>query len=397
MRVLMLSHMYPGPINPTFGIFVQEQVRALQRRGHDVRVVSPTGWAPPGLSRWAAHRTVPKHDMVDGVHVLYPRKLSLPGARLGANNAVAFELSIRGPLTRIHERWPFEVIHAQMIVPDGWAAVQVGRQVGVPVVATAHRADVIDVPARSAALASQVRAAIEQIDQIATVSQAIREATEAVGTPVRPIEVIANGADTSVFFPRDRGEARRRLDIPDDGLVLSFVGKLVERKGVHILIDALGVMASRGDQVPRLVIAGIGEMRDQLERSATELGLAERVMFVGKVPHDEVAWYMAAGDVFVLPSYSEGLPTVACEALNCGVPMVATAVDGTPEIVRHEETGLLVPAGDASALADALARITQDHALRRRLAETAARVGREEFTWDANARKTAALYERVVG
>lgn len=393
----MLSHMYPSPVNPTAGIFVHEQVRALQALGHDVRVVSPTGWAPPFLSRWEKHRQVPGGDVVDGVRVLYPTKLSLPGARLGAQNARAMEWAIRGPLTRVHRRWPFDVIHAQMLVPDGWAAVQVGRRLGVPVLATAHRADVIDLPARSPALAAQVRDAIGTIDQIATVSRAIRATTEGVGTPKRPVEVVPNGADTRVFFPRDRGEARRRLDIPDDGLVISYVGKLVPRKGVDVLIEALGLMSTRMNPLPRVVMAGIGEMRPTLEARAAALGIADRVRFVGKIPHDEVAWYMAAGDVFVLPSYSEGLPTVACEALNCGVPMVATAVDGTPEIVRHEQTGLLVPAGDAPALADALQRILTDHPLRARLAETAAQVGRDEYTWDANARHTARLYERIVG
>lgn len=396
MRVLMLSHMYPSPVNPTAGIFVHEQVRALQNLGHDVRVVSPTGWAPPGLARWASHRDVPGTDVVDGVRVLYPKKLSLPGARLGTRNAQAMLLAIRGPLRRVHGRWPFDVIHAQMLVPDGWAAAAVGAELGVPVLGTAHRADVIDLPTRSAAFADQVREAVESIDQIATVSRAIREAAEAAGRPVRPIEVVPNGADTAVFFPRDRGEARRRLGIPEDGPVISYVGKLVPRKGVDVLIEAMGMLRDRMRPLPLLVAAGIGEMRDGLEARCRELGIADRVRFVGKIPHDDVAWYMAAGDVFVLPSYSEGLPTVACEALNCGVPMVATAVDGTPEIVRHEQTGLLVPAGEAPPLADALERVLTDHALRARLAQTAARVGRDEYTWDANARHTARLYEELV-
>lgn len=397
MRILMLSHLYPGPVNPTKGIFVHEQVRALQRLGHDVRVVSPTGWAPPGLSRWAAHRSVPRSDVLEGVRVLYPRKISLPGAKLGAQNARIMAAALRGPLRRIHERWPFDIIHAQMVVPDGWAAVQIGRDLGVPVLATAHRADVIDLPARSPALAAQVREAIGQIDQIVTVSRSIKDYTEAAGTPKRPIEVIPNGADTEVFYPRDRTETRRALGVPEEGLVISYVGQLVARKGVDILIEALGLLSSRMHPLPLLVAAGKGPLREDLERRVAELGIAERVRFVGKVPHDEVAEYMSVGDVFVLPSYSEGLPTVACEALNCGVPIVATAVDGTPEVVRDEQTGLLVPAGDAPALADALERILTDHDLRRRLAEQAVIIGREEFTWDANARQSVRLYEGVIG
>jgi 2-deoxystreptamine N-acetyl-D-glucosaminyltransferase/2-deoxystreptamine glucosyltransferase len=106
---------------------------------------------------------------------------------------------------------------------------------------------------------------------------------------------------------------------------------------------------------------------------------------------------MAAADVFVLPSHSEGLPTVCCEALNCGLPVVATAVDGTPEIVRDGETGLLVPPGDAAALAGALARILGDDDERARLARRALEVGRAEFTWAANARRTAEIYRELLG
>ena len=79
----MISHMYPSPVNPTGGIFVHEQVKALIARGHDVRVVSPKGWAPPGLGRWKAYRDVVPEDTVDDVIVHYPRKLTLPGRGWG--------------------------------------------------------------------------------------------------------------------------------------------------------------------------------------------------------------------------------------------------------------------------------------------------------------------------
>ena len=397
MKILMLSHMYPSPVNPTAGIFVHEQVRALRDLGHDVRVMSPKGWAPPLLDRWSAYHDVPGTDVIDGVPVIYPRKLTLPGARLGARNADAMRWAIHRPLRRIHARWPFEVIHAHMLVPDGWAAARVGAELGVPVLATAHRADVIDLPARSAALRERVRQAVESIDQIVTVSRAIQGEAESCGTPRRPVQVVANGADTSVFMPHDMAEARARLGLPADDRVVTYVGKLVPRKGVDVLIEAMGLLAARRDGgAPFLVMAGIGELREALEARARELGVGDRIRFVGKIPHDDVAWYMAAGEFFVLPSHSEGLPTVCCEALNCARPVVATAVDGTPEIVRHEDTGLLVPAGDAEALAAALGRMLDEPGLRDRLADRALAVGRDEYTWAANARRNAELYAELV-
>ena len=241
----MLSHMYPSPVNWTGGIFVHEQVKALVARGHDVRVVSPKGWAPPLVPRWQGFREIRGVDFVEGVPVLYPRKLSLPGGRLGHRNCDAMLRSVAKPLRRIHERWSFDVLHAHMLVPDGWAAAWMGTRLGVPVVATAHRADVLDVPAQGPGSRRRVEEAVAGIDQVCAVSRAIADAAEGLAMPRRPVEVVPNGADTDVFMPRDAAEARARLGVPDDGPVVSYVGKLVPRKGVDHLIEAMGILARR--------------------------------------------------------------------------------------------------------------------------------------------------------
>ena len=389
----MLSHMYPSPVNWTAGIFVHEQVRALVALGHDVRVVSPKGWAPPLVPRWQSFRDVKGVDVVDRVPVLYPRKLTLPGGRLGHRNCDAMLRSIAGPLRTIQGRWPFEVIHAHMLVPDGWAAAWMGTRLGVPVVATAHRADVLDVPAQGPRSRRRVEEAVASIDQVCAVSRAIGDAAERLSLPQRPVQIVPNGADTEVFLPRPASEARAHLGLPDDGPVISYVGKLVPRKGVDTLIEAMGILGRRPGGAPRLVAAGIGDERPALERRAAELGVADRIHWAGKVAHDEVGWWMSAGDLFVLPSLSEGLPTVVCEAMNCGLPVVATAVDGTPEIVRDGVTGLLVPPSQPEPLAAALARILDDPELAGRMSAEALRIGREEYTWAANARRMTEIYE----
>lgn len=392
----MLSHMYPSVVNPTGGIFVHEQVRALIDRGHDVRVVSPTGWAPPGLKRWQAHRRVTARDVVDGVTVFHPRKLTLPGARLGHRNADAFLLGVRGTIRRLHAEWPIDVIHAHMMVPDGWAAARIGAELGAPVVGTAHRADVLDIPAQGAASRMRVAEAVESLDAVVTVSRAIGDAAEAIARPRRPITVVPNGADAAVFMPRDAGEARRRLGLPEGVPMISYVGKLVPRKGVDTLVEAMGILARRPQGAPFLVMAGIGEMRPGLEARARALGVDDSVRFLGKVPHDDVGWVMSAGDVFVLPSLSEGLPTVVCEAMACRLPVVATAVDGTPEIVDDPATGLLVPPRDPTALATALARVLDDAALREAMGAEALRRSEADYTWAANARRMEDVYQQVM-
>ena len=198
------------------------------------------------------------------------------------------------------------------------------------------------------------------------------------------------------YFLDPVADALERLGLPRDEPIITFVGVLTPRKGIDTLIESMGQLAREGD-APMLVIAGIGELRESLETRAGELGISDRVRFVGKVAHDDVAWWMAAGDVFCLPSLSEGLPTVVCEAMACGRAVVATAVDGTPEIVDDEVTGLLVPPRDADALAGALRRLLGDEALRRRFEEISLVRARETYTWAANAAAHIGLYEALLG
>jgi teichuronic acid biosynthesis glycosyltransferase TuaC len=396
MRILMLSHMYPSAINPTGGIFVHEQVKALRARGHDVRVVSPKAWGPPLVPQYAAYRRVPGHDVVEGVPVLYPKRIALPGNRLGAHDARAMLAAIALPIRAAHKNWPFDIIHAQMVAPDGWAAARVGRALGVPSVATAHRADVLDLPSRSPALHDLVGNAVSSLDAVVAVSQKMADAATALGAPRRPVEVVPNGADRAIFFPRAVEQARAHLGLPQGEQIISYVGKLVPRKGVDTLIEAMGILAERDTPTPLLLVAGIGELRESMEARAAELGIAGRMRFLGKIPHDDVPMAMAAGDVFVLPSLSEGLPTVVCEAMSCGRPVVATAVDGTPEIVRDGETGFLVTPKDPEGLARALAAILDDPSLAQRMAYRADVIAAERYTWDANAADMERIYSELL-
>jgi teichuronic acid biosynthesis glycosyltransferase TuaC len=393
----MLSHLYPSAVSRSAGVFVHEQALALRRRGHDVRVVSPTGWAPPGLARWSAHREVPGTEVLDGIPVLHPRMLSLPGARLGRRNCEAMLLGVRRAIARVYKRWRFDVIHAHMVVPDGWVAARLGALLDVPVVATAHRADVLDVPARSAADRERVAQAVVMVDRLCAVSRVVADAAAALAEPRRPVAVVPNGADTDNCRPWPQREMRDEFGLPPEGPVVTYVGQLVRRKGVDTLVEAIALLADRPGETPVLAAAGDGPLRGELESRVRDLGLDDRVRLVGSIEHGRVGRFMAAGDVFTLPSLSEGLPTVVCEAMNCGLPVVATGVDGTPEIVRDGRTGLLVPPSDPQALADALATVLSDGDLRRRMGEEALRVGREQYTWEANARTMERIYAEVTG
>jgi glycosyltransferase involved in cell wall biosynthesis len=159
----------------------------------------------------------------------------------------------------------------------------------------------------------------------------------------------------------DHGPALEAMEGEESSGYLLFVGRLRIRKGVEVLLDALRRLVERG-RAPRLLVAGDGEHRQSLERTAARLGVAGHVRFLGRCAAPEVRRRLAGADALVVPSLYEGMPLVILEAMEARVPVVASAVSGIPEVVVDGETGWLVPAEDPVALAAALAEVTADPA-----------------------------------
>ncbi len=185
--------------------------------------------------------------------------------------------------------------------------------------------------------------------------------------PARKIAVIHPGTDLSRFAGAHRPPAGLKESVgfgPDDPILL-VVGRLEAQKGHRVLLDAMPEIRRRFPRA-RLVCVGEGSLRSTLEGQARALAIEDAVRFVGYWP--DVRDWLAVADLGVLPSFHEGMPVTPVESLAAGCPVVATAVDGTPEVVVNEKTGLTVPPGDAGALADAVCRMLGSKDLRRRLA-----------------------------
>lgn len=179
------------------------------------------------------------------------------------------------------------------------------------------------------------------------------------------------------------------LRLPTRPTIL-VVGRLSAEKGHGVLLEALGLLRQAGVDAT-VELAGDGELRRDLEAQAARLGVSDRVRFLGGLHPSEIPERLRRADVLCLPSFSEGLPVSIMEAMAVGTPVVTTYVGGIPELAVHGETALVVPAGNAGRLADALGRILRDEELRRRLVHQARRRVELQHALPETARRLEAL------
>jgi glycosyltransferase involved in cell wall biosynthesis len=389
LRVLLFSIVYPNGAQPHHGIFVRERARALPG-DFAVRAVAPQAWFPFLSGRHPGRRPVlPRAERLDGDGagelVLHPRFLSPPAIGKCLDGALLAAGVLPG-LTRLRSAFPFDVIDAHFGYPEGPAAVLLGRLFRVPVVLTLrgleHRLG------RYRLRWPQLAYAVRRAARVVAVSDDLRAIALAAGAAPERVRTIPNGIDPARFRPASRAVARRALGLPEAGTYLLTVGSLSARKGAHLVLEALALLARLTPGFPDLrylLVGGPGAEGDEgaaLRRQAAELGLADRVVFAGARRRAELPdWYNAA-DLFVLPSALEGCPNVVVEALACGTPVVATTVGGIPELLADPEAGLLLPRRDGEAVAAGVAQALSRPWDRARIAaRTAARtwevVGRE--------------------
>jgi len=222
------------------------------------------------------------------------------------------------------------------------------------------------------------RVSLRSADRVVTVCQAFMPRLAACGVTSDRIRILHNSV--MPFSPvslSERAELRSRLGIGTDEAVVLAIGRLSREKGHAVLLRALQQLRSNPRKW-KLVLVGMGPERETLMRLARSLGLSERVLFAGA--HADVRPFYATADVFVLPSLSEGSPNVLLEAMAAKLPIAATKAGGNPEIILHNETGLLVPIGDPQSLASAITQLLGEPDLASRFAEAACARATREFS-----------------
>ena len=333
---------------------------------------------------------LPEDEDLDGVRV---RRFLLPMPRLAARALVGLPRGTgRAWATLVAAAAEFrpDVIHVQCFSANGAYATRLAKRLRVPLVLTLQGETVMDdtdIYDRSLALRLSLRLGLREAAAVTGCSRFVLQDTERrFGLAPGRGSVIPNGVELA------EGVAAEPLSLPFERFVLG-VGRVVEKKGFDLLLDAFGRIAPRHPDLG-LVIGGSGSARDGLVTAATAAGLGERVAFPGTLSRAQVAWVMGAAAVFVLPSRIEPFGIVVVEALRAGCPAIVSTRGGANEIVRNGVDGIAADPCDTAALANAIDLLLSDASLADRLGRSG-RARAAEFDWGAIAQRYQELYERV--
>ncbi len=367
LRILAISHMFPSLLLKRHGVFICREARALQKYGIETSFLVGRPWTPWPLHRvprWRKYGPANPLAAPDGFQAQAVGYLRPPGFGFRRFEGGSLARSVLPLARQWHSRKPFDLIMGVSMLPDAEAAVIVGENLGLPVVGLAVGSDVMVYPGRMPALWRRLGDTLQRIDLSVGVSQSVCTRLARTGRCRQEPLCVYLSRDTKQFTPADdKGRVRVRLGWPAESIVVIYVGGLVETKGVNELTAAIEPLLSQYPSL-RLVCVGEGPGRKRLVGLADRVGRDGAVVLTGNVPPEEVPLFLQASDFLVLPSYSEGLPQAVLEAMNCGLPVVATRVGGVPEAVIDGRTGLLVEAKSAQQFRDAMERMIADEAFR---------------------------------
>ncbi|OYP33014.1 glycosyltransferase [Rhodopirellula sp. MGV] len=394
LKVLTIASTFPSSTLPLHGVFVKERLRAVNELGQtDIRVISPVPYFPPikAAKQWYVYSQIPHRESIADLPVHRPRFIQPPKIGGYFQSNLMFPV-VQRAFKQLHDFQP-DFIDSHFVYPDGVVATRLAKQLGIPVMITCRGEDILRFPSLPL-VGNRIRWALEHADRVVALSDEIANAAIANGAAPSRVVRIPNGVDTQSFKKVDQAGARRELNLPLDRKIIVSVGNRQERKGFHLLVDAMPEILRQHPDCILAIVGGPARSGPDYGRIIEERiiahGLQDKVVLVGATPHEELFRWYSAADVFALMTSREGSPNVLLEALSCGVPAVATAIGGIPEVLADKRLGIVLDnrtSDDAAqGICDALEKQWDRDQIREIMTEQ---------DWRATAKKVFSVFEAL--
>lgn len=396
MKVLVISHMYPSVFNEMSGIFVHHQVKALVAKGIKVQVVSPVPWAPFPVnhlsSKWKSYSNIPERTVYDGINLWHPRYLTFPRAWFFSSSGQRMYRGIKDVMQKIYQEFQFDLIHAHVALPDGFAAMKIKYLYHKPMITTIHGQDLYITINKNKNCKVALNKVFKKADKIITVSSKLKKmAANDIGFNDK-IMVIGNGVPFNKIIAKKDNTLSGKM--ANSKIILS-ASSLFYRKGIYFNLRAFSKLVDKYTDLKYQII-GDGPEKNRLKKFAIDLGINNQVEFLGKLSHENVLSYMARADIFSLPSWNEGFGVVYIEAMAQGKPVIGCRGEGIEDFVEHKKTGMLVKPKNIDNLVEALDFLLSFPDEARIIGVKARNLVLENYTWEKNAGKMMEVYQEVL-
>jgi glycosyltransferase involved in cell wall biosynthesis len=382
MRVLLLNYEFP-PIGGGAGFATANIARALVELGIDAEVLTS--------------RINGEEDgaLLDGVPVHRAKSWRIDVHDCGLRGAYTYLLTAAFKRWKLHARRHYDIEHYFFSMPTGLLTLLPDVKKATPYIVSLRGSDVpgydplnTKVERIHGLMKPITRRIWRRASRVVALSDALADTANRTD-PELDIDVIPNGIDTDQFSPSDQSERRRS----GARVRLITVARLLERKGIQTILEA----CSHPTLLPvELQIVGTGPYEATLRQMVKDLGLADRVTFLGFVPNDALPAYYRRSDIFVLPSETESFGLVFAEAMSCGLPIAASNVGGIPETVRDGIDGLLCPPGDSKSLRKNIQRLISNIDERREMSSSQRQRILRHYPWEHIAARYADVYRSVL-
>jgi D-inositol-3-phosphate glycosyltransferase len=302
----------------------------------------------------------------------------------------------------------YRLVHTNYWI-SSWVGMELKKRQPLKQVHTYHSLGAVKyksintIPMIASTRLSVEKTLLETADRVVATSPQEQEDMRSLVSTKGNIDIIPCGTDIRRFGSLDKQTARSAIGIDPDALVVFYVGRFDERKGIETLVRAVGQSQLRGHKNLKLIIGGgsrpgqsDGIERERIEKIVDELGMRDITTFPGRLSDDILPAYYTAADVCVVPSHYEPFGLVAIEAMACSTPVVASDVGGLQFTVVSEQTGLLAPPKDEAAFAQAIDRILSNPEWRNQLGQQARVRVEDMFSWDGVARQLSDLYTKLL-
>jgi len=379
MNILIINYEFP-PVGGGGGIATYYIARELYRKGYTVTVLT----SHFKELRW--------YEEVEGIHVYRVPVMRKRRDYCSVVEMASFILTSFPMLLYLLSKHRYDLLHIFFGVPSGPLGYIAKKLFGIPYLIRMGGGDVpgfrpFQYKHLYTVLPPVLKMLFRNAKFLVANSTGLRKMAQDV-FPEFQIEVIPNGLDTHRFT---NGNAR----VPAEKVRILFVSRLIKRKGLQFLIDAIPEVRKQVKYPFAIKVVGDGPDEKTLTTQIDQLGVGEYFRFYGYVEHGKLPEYYLNADIFVLPSLAEGMPNVVLEAMGSGLPIVATNVPGSEELVKDGENGFVLPPRDSQALAQALITLINQRALREEMGRCSKKIA-QGYTWDIVIEKYIALYQHMV-